>query len=120
MDNDGNDNKTNLIVNYLPQSMSDEEFNKLFSEIGTVSNSKIIRNKATNYSYGFGFVDYATAEDAAAAIEKLNGYQVVRTGNATRLTVQLRRYKTSVSRWPWRGRGPKASNAPISTSRTSR
>lgn len=56
--------------------MTDDEFTQLFTSIGSVSNAKIIRNKATNYSYGFGFVDYVSPEDAARAIDSLNGYQV--------------------------------------------
>ena len=69
-------NKTNLIVNYLPQNLSDEEFHELFSKPGRLTASKVIRDRATGYSYGFGFVDYATEEDAAHAIQVLNGYQL--------------------------------------------
>lgn len=69
-------NKTNLIVNYLPQNLSDEDFHELFSKPGRLTASKVIRDRATGYSYGFGFVDYATEEDAANAIQMLNGYQL--------------------------------------------
>lgn len=34
----------------------------------------MIRDRASGYSYGFGFIDYATEEEAALAIETLNGY----------------------------------------------
>ena len=71
-----NESKTNLIINYLPQSMSDEEFSQLFTNIGPVTSAKIVRNKANNYSYGFGFVDYTTPADAERAIQTLNGLQV--------------------------------------------
>lgn len=69
-------NKTNLIVNYLPQNLTDEEFHELFSKPGRLTASKIIRDRATGYSYGFGFVDYATEEDAEKAITMLNGYHL--------------------------------------------
>lgn len=69
-------NKTNLIVNYLPQNLTDDEFHELFSKPGHLTASKVIRDRATGYSYGFGFVDYATEEDAANAIAMLNGYQI--------------------------------------------
>ena len=69
-------NKTNLIVNYLPQNLSDKEFHDLFSKAGNLTASKIVRDKATGYSYGFGFVDYETEEDASNAINLLNGYQI--------------------------------------------
>ena len=69
-------NKTNLIVNYLPQQFTDKEFHELFSKPGQLTASKIIRDRATGYSYGFGFVDYETEEDAANAISMLNGYKI--------------------------------------------
>lgn len=75
LDEDGGA-KTNLIVNYLPQSLQDSEFRKLFEGCGTIKSCKIVRQRVTNYSYGFGFVDFQTHEQALAAIEKLNGHQV--------------------------------------------
>lgn len=66
----------NLIVNYLPQTLSDEDFRQLFATVGPVKSSKIVRHKATGYSYGFGFVEYVDASDADAAIDSLNGYQI--------------------------------------------
>ena len=69
-------NKTNLIVNYLPQHLTDKEFHELFSKAGNLIASKIVRDKATGYSYGFGFVDYETEQDAGNAIDLLNGYQL--------------------------------------------
>ena len=72
--------------------MTDEEFTQLFASIGSVSNAKIIRNKATNYSYGFGFVDYVSADDASRAIASLNGYQVSRGPFATTAAEKPHRY----------------------------
>ena len=71
------ENKTNLIINYLPQALTDEEFAKIFLPMGPVKSIKICRDKATNYSYGFGFVDYQNAEHAEKAINELNGKQVM-------------------------------------------
>ncbi|XP_010784877.1 ELAV-like protein 1 [Notothenia coriiceps] len=42
---EGKDSKTNLIVNYLPQSMSQDELRSLFSSIGEVESAKLIRDK---------------------------------------------------------------------------
>jgi ELAV like protein 2/3/4 len=67
--------KTKLIINYLPQTMTDPEFRSMFSSIGELESCRIIRDKATNYSFGYGFVDYAHPEDAEAAIMKLDGYK---------------------------------------------
>lgn len=69
-------NKTNLIINYLPQMLTDNEFKNLFQSIGPVKAAKIVRHKSTGYSYGFGFVEYASEADAARAIETLNGFQL--------------------------------------------
>lgn len=70
------DTKTNLIVNYLPQTMSDEEFRVLFAKYGDLRSARIIRKKSTGYSYGFGFVDYINPVDALKAIDALNGSEV--------------------------------------------
>ncbi len=48
----------------------------MFISIGPVRASKIIRDRASGYSYGFGFVDYMSEEDAEKAIKELNGLQV--------------------------------------------
>lgn len=42
-----NDSKTNLIVNYLPQTMSQEEIRSLFVSFGDVESCKLIRDKVT-------------------------------------------------------------------------
>lgn len=39
------DSRTNLIVNYLPQSMSQDELRSLFSSVGDVESAKLIRDK---------------------------------------------------------------------------
>lgn len=73
---DDNPNRTNLIINYLPQTLNDHEFKRIFEKVGSVVSAKIIRNKHTNYSYGFGFVEFHDPENALKAIESLNGYQL--------------------------------------------
>ena len=68
---------TNLIVNYLPQSMSQEEIRTLFSSIGDVESCKLIRDKSTiNQSLGYGFVNYVKPEDAQRAIKSFNGLRL--------------------------------------------
>merc|ERR1740123_2722705 len=74
---DGGDSKTNLIVNYLPQTMLPEELRSLFSSIGEVESCKLIRDKVTvGQSLGYGFVNYHRAEDAMKAISTLNGLRL--------------------------------------------
>ncbi|CAH8610328.1 unnamed protein product [Heterobilharzia americana] len=69
---DNNENRTNLIVNYLPQTMSQEEMRALFSKIGKLVSCKLIRDKLTGQSLGYGFVNYVDAADAERAIRGLN------------------------------------------------
>jgi len=70
------DSKTNLIVNYLPQTMTQEEIRSLFSSIGEVESCKLIRDKVTGQSLGYGFVNYHRADDATKAIQTLNGLRL--------------------------------------------
>ena len=81
------DPRTNLIVNYLPQSFSDEDFYSLFGQIGPIANAKIARDVSTGYSFGYGFINYECPQDAAQALTQYNG-----------LAVQNKRIKVSYSR----------------------
>lgn len=79
-----NESKTNLIVNYLPQSMTQEEIRSLFSSVGEVESCKLIRDKVTVFpdhilngqSLGYAFVNYHKAEDAEKAVNTLNGLRL--------------------------------------------
>ncbi|XP_025110595.1 ELAV-like protein 3 isoform X3 [Pomacea canaliculata] len=68
--------KTNLIVNYLPQTMSQDEIRSLFASIGELESCKLIRDKPTGQSLGYGFVNYKRPEDADKAINTLNGLRL--------------------------------------------
>ena len=70
------EDRTNLIINYLPQNMSDMELYSLFAECGPIQSAKIMRDKSSGYSFGYGFVQYEDPRAASAAIETLNGMQV--------------------------------------------
>lgn len=71
-----NESKTNLIVNYLPQTMTQEEVRSLFASIGEVESCKLIRDKVTGQSLGYSFVNYHRVEDAEKAINTLNGLRL--------------------------------------------
>ncbi|XP_018577087.1 sex-lethal homolog isoform X2 [Anoplophora glabripennis] len=66
--------KTKLIVNYIPQFATEDDLAQIFTPIGRVESIKIMRDFKTGYSFGFGFVKYSTVEEAAKAIEVLNGF----------------------------------------------
>ncbi|MAO22925.1 MAG: RNA-binding protein, partial [Phycisphaerae bacterium] len=63
----------NLYVGNLPYSMNDQELNDLFSEIGEVQSARVMNDRETGRSRGFGFVEMKNEEEGHAAIEKLNG-----------------------------------------------
>lgn len=62
-----------LYVGNLHYQTSEQEIKKYFESIGEVNNTKIIFDRDTSKSKGFGFVEMSNQEDARKAIEKLNG-----------------------------------------------
>uniref|UniRef100_A0A915AAJ1 RRM domain-containing protein n=1 Tax=Parascaris univalens TaxID=6257 RepID=A0A915AAJ1_PARUN len=70
------ESKTNLIINYLPQTMSQEEVRSLFSSMGEIDSCKLVRDKITGQSLGYGFVNYVRQEDAFKAVSTLNGLRL--------------------------------------------
>jgi RNA recognition motif-containing protein len=62
-----------LYVGSLPYSTTDAQLTDLFSQYGAVTSAKVITDKFTGQSRGFGFVEMATSEEATRAIESLNG-----------------------------------------------
>ncbi|RNA25640.1 ELAV 3 isoform X8 [Brachionus plicatilis] len=70
------ESRTNLIVNYLPQSMSNEELKTLFQSVGPLDSCKLIKNKLNNQSLCYGFINYSNLEDAEKAIKTFNGLKI--------------------------------------------
>lgn len=68
--------KKQLIVNFVSQTVSDEEFRSLFTPFGELAASRIIYDKHTHRSKGYGFVYFKKGEDAIAAIKALNGIEM--------------------------------------------
>lgn len=62
-----------LYVGSLPYSTTEQELSELFSQHGTVQSAKVITDRYTGQSRGFGFVEMATGEEAQKAITALNG-----------------------------------------------
>jgi RNA recognition motif-containing protein len=62
----------NIYVGNIAWSMTEDELNALFSEFGTVSSAKIITDKYSGRSKGFGFVEMDDDAAAESAIEALN------------------------------------------------
>ena len=62
----------NLYVSNLSSSINDDDLKKLFAEFGNVNSAKVILDRATGRSRGFGFVEM-TGDGGAKAINALNG-----------------------------------------------
>ncbi len=76
-----------IYVGNLPFSVTDAALKGNFSEFGGVSSAKVMMDRDTGQSKGFGFVEMTSAESAQAAITALNGMSV--DGRA--ITVNLAR-----------------------------
>lgn len=64
-----------LYVGSLSYSVTDQQLHDLFAQQGTVISAKVISDRYTGQSRGFGFVEMATSEEAKKAITALNGTQ---------------------------------------------
>ena len=67
---------TKIYVGGLPYSTSESELNELFAPHGTVESVKVITDRFTGQSRGFGFVEMSTSDQANSAITALNGTQL--------------------------------------------
>jgi cold-inducible RNA-binding protein len=63
---------TKLYVGGLPYSTQEDALKEYFAQAGSVTSAVIIMDKMTGRSKGFGFVEMATAEEAAKAVEMFN------------------------------------------------
>jgi RNA recognition motif-containing protein len=66
----------NIYVGNLSWSMTDEDLNSLFAEYGTVSSAKILKDKMSGRSKGFGFVEMEDDEAAKTAISNLHETEI--------------------------------------------
>jgi RNA recognition motif-containing protein len=65
-----------IYVGNLPYSVTDASLRSNFAEFGGVSSAKVMMDRDTGVSKGFGFVEMATAEAAQAAISAMHGMSV--------------------------------------------
>ncbi len=63
---------TNLFVGGLPYSVDDSQLEEAFAAIGPVKSAKVIVDRDTNRSKGFGFVEMESDDDAKKAVDQLN------------------------------------------------
>ena len=96
----------NIYVSNLGFSVQDEDLKEYFEEYGEVTSAKVITDKFTNRSRGFGFVEMPDEAAAQKAIKELNGAVV--EGRSISVTVarpreersnNKRSFSNSGSRW---------------------
>jgi cold-inducible RNA-binding protein len=67
---------TKLFVGSLPWALNDQSLEDLFKEFGAVSSAKVIMDRESGRSKGFGFVEFDDDDAAKAAIDKMNNSDV--------------------------------------------
>lgn len=67
----------------LPYAATDPDLQELFEQYGTVSSARVILDRMSGRSKGFGFVEMPNQEEAQAAIDALNGSDMM--GRAIRV-----------------------------------
>jgi len=65
-----------LYVGGLPYSVTEGRLQEIFSAHGSVESAKVISDKLTGQSRGFGFVEMSSGGEAQRAIDSLNGTQL--------------------------------------------
>jgi RNA recognition motif-containing protein len=63
---------TKLFVGSLPYSVTDQDLEDLFKQFGDVTSAKVIFDRETNRSKGFGFVEFDDDDAAKKAVDQLN------------------------------------------------
>ena len=67
----------NIYVGNISWNLKDQDLSNLFAQYGEVSSAKIVLDKFTNRSKGFGFVEMPNSDQAQAAIAALNGLSLI-------------------------------------------
>lgn len=65
-----------LYVGNLPYSYRDDDLLQAFGQFGTINSAKVMMDRDTGRSKGFGFVEMGNEEEARAAIEGMHGQQI--------------------------------------------
>lgn len=66
----------NIYVGNLSYKVSDQELMEIFSEFGEVISAKVIKDRESGRSKGFGFVEMANESEAQKAINELDGSEI--------------------------------------------
>ena len=66
----------NIYVGNIPYNLSESQMEELFAQYGAITSVKIIKDRYSGQSKGFGFVEMDKQNEADAAIQELNGKEV--------------------------------------------
>ncbi len=80
----------NIYIGNLARQVTDEELRQAFEEFGQVTEARVIMDKFSGESKGFGFVEMPSKEEAEKAIEEMNGKDL----KGRELNVNVARPKT--------------------------
>ncbi|XP_017235908.1 splicing factor-like protein 1 isoform X1 [Daucus carota subsp. sativus] len=67
---------TNLYIGYLPPTMEDDELIRLFQPFGDIVMAKVIKDRMTGQTKGYGFVKFSDVEQANQATASMNGHRL--------------------------------------------
>ena len=93
----------NIYVSNLSFNVTDDDLRGFFESYGEVTSAKVINDKFTGRSRGFGFVEMPNDEQAQKAIQELDGATV--EGRAISVTVAKPREERSDNRRSFAGNG---------------
>jgi cold-inducible RNA-binding protein len=95
-----------IYVGNLSYGVTDQSLADSFSAYGTVNSAKIVKDRETNRSKGFGFVEMSSAEEAQEAIDALNGKEL----DGRQMKVNLAKPQEPRTGGGFGGGGPRKSN----------
>ncbi len=97
---------TKLFVGSLSYSVNDDQLQDAFAACGTVVSAKVIMDRETGRSKGFGFVEMSSEEEAQNAIKQMNGKDI----GGRPVTVSEARPQENRERRPYNGGGDRGGN----------
>jgi len=65
-----------LYIGNLSYDVTDDELNQVFSQCGQVTSAKVVRDRETGRSKGFGFVEMPNDDEATHAVDRMSGFDL--------------------------------------------
>ena len=98
----------NLMINYIPTTIDEMQLRQLFEQYGPIESVKIVCDRETRQSRGYGFVKYRQSASAQMAIEALNGYPIMNKRLKVALAANGDRQRQQVNYYAQMGMNPYA------------